>query len=53
VDFNTPKPWERAVMVWVVGRGERLMDELERVDRLAFACEKAPTTDPVIEKVCC
>jgi hypothetical protein len=27
------------------------LEELEAEERLAFACEKAPTTDPVIEKV--
>ena len=33
------------------GPGERQLPELEAEDRLAFACEKAPTQDPVIAKV--
>lgn len=38
---------EAAVQAW----GERQLDELEAEERLAFACEKAPTTDPVVEGV--
>ena len=34
---------EAAVAVW----GERSLNELEAEDRLAFACEKAPTEDIV------
>lgn len=39
-----------AVKAAVSGWGERQLDELEAEERLAFACEKAPTSDPVIEK---
>lgn len=31
--------------------GERGMAELDAEDRLAVACERAPTTDPVIAKL--
>ncbi len=51
--FQTHNPCAEAVKAAVAGWGERQLDELEAEDRLAFACEKAPTTDPVIEKVCC
>ncbi len=30
--------------------GARQLEELEAEERLAFACEKAPTDDPVISK---
>lgn len=33
--------------------GERQLTELEAEDRLAFACEKAPTTDTTSMKVTC
>ena len=46
-----PTPSADAVKAAVSGWGERQLEELEAEDRLAFACEKAPTTDPVIEKV--
>lgn len=36
---------DAAVAAW----GERQLDELTAEERLAFACEKAPTTDPVVE----
>lgn len=36
-----------AVKAW----GARQLEELEAEDRLAFACEKAPTEDPVIAKL--
>ena len=39
---------EAAVAMW----GERAISELEAEDRLAFACEKAPTDDPVTAQVC-
>ena len=39
---------EAAVAMW----GERAISELEAEDRLAFACEKAPTEDPVTAQVC-
>lgn len=42
---------EEAVAGAVEAWGERKLGELEAEDRLAFACEKAPTMDPVIEKV--
>uniref|UniRef100_A0A061SHA1 Protein translocase subunit SecA n=1 Tax=Tetraselmis sp. GSL018 TaxID=582737 RepID=A0A061SHA1_9CHLO len=38
---------EAAVDAW----GKRQMEELEAEDRLSFACEKAPTADPVIMKI--
>ena len=38
---------EAAVAAW----GERAISELEAEDRLAFACEKAPTEDPVTAQV--
>lgn len=31
--------------------GERQLAELEAEDRLAIACERAPTSDPVIAKL--
>jgi preprotein translocase subunit SecA len=31
--------------------GERATAELDAEDRLAVACERAPTTDPVIAKL--
>lgn len=31
--------------------GTRKLDELEAEERLAIACEKAPTTDPVTQKL--
>ncbi|KAI3428100.1 hypothetical protein D9Q98_006483 [Chlorella vulgaris] len=40
-----------AVAAAVAGWGERQLDELEAEERLAFACEKAPSTDPVIDKI--
>ena len=40
---------EAAVAAW----GERAISELEAEDRLAFACEKAPTEDPVTAQVGC
>lgn len=46
-----PTPPADAVKAAVSSWGERQLEELEAEDRLAFACEKAPTTDPVIEKV--
>ena len=40
-----------AVKAAVAGWGQRQVDELEAEERLAFACEKAPTEDPVLLKV--
>lgn len=40
-----------AVAAAVAAWGARQVEELEAEERLAFACEKAPTQDPVIEKV--
>jgi hypothetical protein len=39
-----------AVAAAIAGWGERQLEELEAEERLAFACEKAPSTDPVIDK---
>lgn len=36
-----------AVDAW----GQRKLDELEAEERLAFACEKAPSDDPVVQKL--
>ena len=35
----------------MAGWGQRQVDELEAEERQAFACEKAPTEDPVLLKV--
>ncbi|KAL4443549.1 hypothetical protein ABPG75_011286 [Micractinium tetrahymenae] len=40
-----------AVKAAVEGWGARQVEELEAEERLAFACEKAPTDDPVISKI--
>ncbi|PSC72357.1 translocase subunit chloroplastic [Micractinium conductrix] len=40
-----------AVKAAVAGWGERQLQELEAEERLAFACEKAPTDDPIISKI--
>lgn len=48
----TPPPVDaEAVKAAVAGWGQRQVDELEAEERLAFACEKAPTEDPVLLKV--
>ena len=44
-------PATEAVKAAVAGWGERQLQELEAEERLAFACEKAPTDDPIISKV--
>lgn len=38
---------EAAVAAW----GQRQLDELDAEERLSVACEKAPTDDPVIQKI--
>ena len=38
---------DTAVSTW----GERQLEELDAEERLAFACEKAPTADPVLQKI--
>ena len=40
-----------AVAAAVGAWGQRQLEELEAEERLAYACEKAPTQDPVIEQV--
>ncbi len=38
---------EAATETW----GQRQLPELEADERLAFACEKSPTSDPVLNKL--
>lgn len=38
---------DAAIQTWGAGQ----LDELEAEERLAFACEKAPTEDPVVKKI--
>jgi preprotein translocase subunit SecA len=40
-----------AVSSAVASWGQRALDELEAEERLAVACEKAPTSDPVLQKL--
>eukprot|EP00887_Chlorella_sp_A99_P001989 scaffold18.g1989.t1 len=40
-----------AVRAAVEAWGQRQLDELEAEDRLAFACEKAPSSDAVVQKL--
>jgi preprotein translocase subunit SecA len=48
---QTEKMLKEAVDLAVKEYGERSLPELEAEDRLAVAAEKAPTTDPVIQKL--
>ncbi|KGF72791.1 preprotein translocase subunit SecA [Neosynechococcus sphagnicola sy1] len=48
---DTEKLLKAAVDFAVKQYGERSLPELEAEDRVAVAAEKAPTTDPVIEKL--
>lgn len=48
---NTEKMLKEAVDFAVATYGERSLAELEAEDKLAIAAEKAPTQDPVIQKL--
>jgi preprotein translocase subunit SecA len=48
---NTEKMLKEAVDFAVATYGERSLEELEAEDKVAIAAEKAPTQDPVIQKL--